>query len=211
MAVSFLGGCLHSPYERRPAGTTDATIPVLLGYGRSGGRPTDALSDCGADRTRRSPSRIAMMELRDVTPAADRELARALLRVQHAAYSVEAALIGDDRIPPLRENVDDVQSAALLWLAAFTGDALVGAVAWTEDPAGVDIDRLAVVPHAHRRGVGSALVRAVLARAADRRTTVSTGRENTPARGLYERLGFTCVGEEEVIPGLWITRYVHPY
>ena len=40
------------------------------------------------------------MELRDVTPADDGELARTLLRVQHAAYAVEAALIGDDRIPP---------------------------------------------------------------------------------------------------------------
>jgi ribosomal protein S18 acetylase RimI-like enzyme len=73
----------------------------------------------------------------------------------------------------------------------------------------VDIDRLVVAPAAHRRGTGSALVRAVLDRAAGRRTTVSTGRDNAPARRLYERLGFTCVGEEEVIPALWISRYAH--
>lgn len=34
------------------------------------------------------------MELRDVTPAVNRELAGALLEVQHAAYAVEAGLIG---------------------------------------------------------------------------------------------------------------------
>jgi GNAT superfamily N-acetyltransferase len=150
------------------------------------------------------------VELRDVTPADDGELAGALLLVQHAAYAVEAALIGDDRIPPLHEDLDDLRNAPLLWLAAFIGDALVGAVAWTEDGAVVDIDRLVVAPDAQRQGVGSALVRAVLRRAAGRPTTVSTGRENTPARRLYERLGFTCAGGEEVIPGLWITRYVHP-
>jgi GNAT superfamily N-acetyltransferase len=150
------------------------------------------------------------VELRDVTPADDRELARALLRVQHAAYAVEAGLIRDDRIPPLHEDLDDLRNAPLRWLAAFAGDALVGAVAWTEDRAGVDIDRLVVAPGVHRQGVGSALVRAVLRRAAGRRVTVSTGRENMPARRLYERLGFTCAGADEVMPGLWISRYVHP-
>jgi ribosomal protein S18 acetylase RimI-like enzyme len=150
------------------------------------------------------------VELRDVTPADDGDLARALLLVQHAAYAVEAALIGDDRIPPLHEDLDDLRTAPLLWLAAFAGGALVGAVAWTEDRAGVDIDRLVVAPDAHRQGVGSALVRAVLRRAAGRRVTVSTGRENTPARRLYERLGFTCAGAGEVISGLWVSRYVHP-
>jgi ribosomal protein S18 acetylase RimI-like enzyme len=150
------------------------------------------------------------VELRDVSPAVDRELAGALLRMQHAAYAVEAGLIGDERIPPLHENLEDLRSARLLWLAAFDGDGLVGAVAWSEDRGEVDIDRLVVAPHAHRRGVGSALVRAVLHRAGGRRTTVSTGRDNRPARNLYERLGFACADEEEVIPGLWITRYVHP-
>ena len=150
-----------------------------------------------------------MVELREVVPALDGVVAAALLPVQHAAYAVEAALIGDERIPPLQENLEDLRAAQLVWLAAFSGGALLGAVAWTEDEGGIDIDRLIVIPEAHRRGVGSALVRAVLHRAADRRTTVSTGRENTPARRLYEGLGFSCVGEEEVLPGLWVSRYTH--
>jgi ribosomal protein S18 acetylase RimI-like enzyme len=150
------------------------------------------------------------MEVREVWPAVDGEVAGALLRVQHAAYAVEAGLIGDERIPPLHESLEDLRSAPLRWLAAFADDRLLGAVAWSEDSTEVDIDRLAVAPSAHRRGVGSALVRAVLVRAGGRRSTVSTGRDNTPARNLYEGLGFSCAGEQEVIPGLWITRYVHP-
>jgi hypothetical protein len=91
-------------------------------------------------------------------PAIDGERARALSQVQHAAYAVEAALISDDRIPPLYEDLEGLQSTPLLLLGAFAGDAVVGAVAWTEGPAEVHIDRLPVVPDAHRQGVGSALV-----------------------------------------------------
>ncbi|WP_422734286.1 GNAT family N-acetyltransferase [Micromonospora sp. WMMD558] len=176
-----------------------------------------------------------------IRPDADEALARSVLAVQHAAYAVEAALIGDDRIPPLHETVTDLRAAPLRWLAAFAADLpgdgpgvqpgagppasaadlpgdgasvntgaprLAGAIAWTEDDATVDIDRLVVDPAAHRRGVGRALVGAVLARAGARRVVVATGRANQPARRLYESLGFTAIGDEEVIPNLWISRYV---
>jgi ribosomal protein S18 acetylase RimI-like enzyme len=36
---------------------------------------------------------------------------------------------------------------------------------------------------------------------------VSTGRDNVPARALYEGLGFTPQGEAEPVPGLWIVHY----
>jgi len=147
------------------------------------------------------------VEIRAVS-LADDEVARALLQAQHAAYAVEAALIQDDRIPPLHDDLDDLRQVSLLWLGAFVGATLVGAVGWTEEAGEVDIDRLLVTPTAHRRGVGSALVRAVLQRAGGRRTVVSTGRDNTPARSLYERLGFSPVGDREVIPCLWVTQYV---
>ncbi len=65
----------------------------------------------------------------------------------------------------------------------------------------VDIDRLVVDPSAHRQGVGKALVGEVLVSAGERRTVVSTGRANLPARTLYEKLGFGWVADEEVIPG----------
>ena len=37
--------------------------------------------------------------------------------------------------------------------------------------------------------------------------TVATGRDNAPARALYERAGFTVVDHAEVEPGLWVTHY----
>jgi GNAT superfamily N-acetyltransferase len=142
-------------------------------------------------------------------PAADAALATDLLALQHAAYAVEAALIGDDRIPPLREDLAGLRAAPLRWTGAFLADRLAGAVAWTDDGALVDVHRLVVAPSAARRGLGSVLVRSVLAVAGARPAVVATGRGNAPARALYERLGFRATGDREVLPNLWLTAYRH--
>ncbi|MGY1704689.1 GNAT family N-acetyltransferase [Geodermatophilus sp. SYSU D00697] len=150
------------------------------------------------------------MRIERIDPVTDEARARELLAVQVAAYAVEAALIGDDRIPPLREDLVGLRSAGLSWLGALDGDGrLAGAVAWTEDGALLDVERLVVAPAAARRGIGTALVRALLARADGRPAVVATGRANAPARALYERLGFVPTGEREVLPGLWVTAYRH--
>ncbi len=149
------------------------------------------------------------MLLRELEPASDADLARALLAIQHAAYAVEASLIHDNRIPPLHEDIHDLCSASLHWLGAFVDDRLVGAVAWVEGPGEYDIDRLIVIPSAHRKGVGTALVREVLSRAGLTRAVVSTARDNLPARTLYQGLGFSRVGDREAIPGLWVTDYAY--
>jgi GNAT superfamily N-acetyltransferase len=154
------------------------------------------------------------VRIEPVDPATDEALARELLAVQAAAYAVEAELLGDDRIPPLREDLAGLRGAGLCWLAALDPDGqLAGAVAWSEagDEGGglIDVERLVVSPAVHRRGVGAALVRAVLDRAGGRPAVVATGRANAPARALYERLGFVPTGEREVVPGLWVTTYRH--
>lgn len=151
------------------------------------------------------------VEISEIEPGGDERLARVLLSVQQAAYTVEASIIGDDRIPPLRETLDELRATPLRWLGAFDDRRLIGAIARSEDHSEVDIHRLVVDPAAHRRGAGRALVSEVIALAGRRRTVVSTGRANLPARALYEGLGFVLVDEEQVIPGMWITRYArHP-
>lgn len=153
--------------------------------------------------------------LQRLDPAADPATATRLLEIQRAAYLVEAALIGDDRIPALHEAVGDVQLLPVSWLGAYADDELVGAVAWTASdhgarPAGVDIDRLVVDPELARRGIGRTLVLAVLELAAGREVTVSTGRGNLPAANLYRGLGFLPAGDIEAIPTLWVSQFVRP-
>ncbi|GAA3608536.1 hypothetical protein GCM10022419_111810 [Nonomuraea rosea] len=134
-----------------------------------------------------------------------------MLALQKAAYAVEAEIIQDDRIPPLHESLADLRAQPLQWLGAMDADGrLAGAVAWEETDDEVDVNRLVVRPESARRGIGRALVKEVLARAGERRVVVSTGRDNVPARTLYERLGFGPTGEVEVIPGLWIANYAFP-
>ena len=150
-----------------------------------------------------------MHHIKAIRPSEDEDLADGLLAIQRAAYRVEASLIGDDRIPALHEDVTDLRTAPLNWLGAYTSDRLTGAVAWTENADEVAIDRLIVHPAIHRRGFGRLLVQAVLDRAGERRTLVSTGQANLPARMLYRRLGFKDLVDAEVAPGLWVTHLVH--
>ncbi|MGY1830504.1 GNAT family N-acetyltransferase [Geodermatophilus sp. SYSU D01180] len=149
-----------------------------------------------------------VVEARD--PARDAGLAARLLEVQHAAYAVEARLIGDDRIPALHEDLAALRAAGLSWLVARDGATVLGALGRRDTGHGVDVDRLVVDPAHARRGTGLALVAAVLERAGRRPVTVSTGRDNTPARRLYARAGFAEVAEREVLPGLWVVDLVRP-
>lgn len=154
----------------------------------------------------------AVLRLVPVDPAHDMVLATGLRALQQAAYRVEADLIGDDRIPALHETVSDVQAEPVTWLTARLGEPgeLVGAIAWTTSADGWDIDRLVVDPGYARQGIGSALVRAVLERAAGAQVTVSTGRGNEPACSLFVAHGFRPAGDIEVIPTLWVSQFVRP-
>lgn len=140
----------------------------------------------------------------DVT---DRTLAERLLTIQHAAYAVEAELIGFDGIPPLQEDLAGLMSSAEQWLGRYDGPLLVGAIAYELSADTVEIDRLIVDPAHARRGHGRALLDH-LDRIAPRPVSlVSTGSANIPAVTLYKSRGYRPVGELEVAPGIYITQF----
>lgn len=145
------------------------------------------------------------MMTRSLTEREIREHATRLLQLQHDAYASEAALIEDDRIPPLHESERDLVSAQLLWIATFNAELVVGAVGYTISNDVVHIDRLMIDPKYHRQGLGRALVTTIVARADQ--AVVSTGTKNTPARKLYESLDFKHDTDFEPVPGLWVSQY----
>jgi ribosomal protein S18 acetylase RimI-like enzyme len=146
----------------------------------------------------------------DVRPLdlADAEVAAVVLELQRRSYAVEARLIGSDRLPPLHESFEELQTCEETFLGAYVDGQLAAVVSWKFDGATIDIHRLAVDPDSFRRGVGAALVRAALGSEPEaRRAIVQTGAANEPAKELYRGEGFAAVGEREVLPGLWITQF----
>ena len=118
-----------------------------------------------------------------------------MLAVQHAAYAIEAELIGYPELPPLHETLAALQATEEeLWLCE-EGDALVGVVGLEHGEDEMVIARLFVAPAFFRRGVGSALVAQALAQAGGRRVRVGTGARNAPALALYARFGFRRLDE----------------
>lgn len=138
----------------------------------------------------------------------DRRVAEALVGLQRISYRVEAELIGDHTIPALHESVDAVAELDLTFLAITgRGGGPVAALGYRVADRILDIDRLAVHPQRFREGLGRRLVDAVLERVPHARAVVSTGRENHPARRLYERVGFVHRDDLAVTPTLVVSRY----
>ncbi|MCU1359335.1 MAG: aminoglycoside phosphotransferase, partial [Ilumatobacteraceae bacterium] len=110
-----------------------------------------------------------------------------VLRVQHAAYRVEADLIGFDGIPPLHESLAELIAQPLQWKGIRDDDGrVIAAMAITGSERRCDVDRLIVDPAFHRRGLGRRLMQSVMPHQS---VTVSTGEANAPAVALYLSLG----------------------
>jgi len=140
-------------------------------------------------------------------PARHPPHAERLLALQRSAYAREAALIGVDAIPPLREELPDLLAAGHAWLGRFDGPLLVGALAWEIHRGEVEITRLVVDPAHARRGHGGELLDAVGRLHPGRPASVMTGAANAPALALYRGRGFRPTGEaQEVAPGVEILR-----
>ncbi|GGF34916.1 hypothetical protein GCM10011611_46420 [Aliidongia dinghuensis] len=131
-----------------------------------------------------------------------------VLALQRRSYRLEAALIGTDDIPPLRESLTNLQSSGETFFGAFEGERLCGAIAYKVIGDTLDLHRVMVDPQFLRRGIASALIGFVKAlEFRTLRTIVSTGSRNEPGRQLYARLGFVEIGEREVAPGLFVTAF----
>ncbi|MEJ7633869.1 GNAT family N-acetyltransferase [Aeromicrobium sp.] len=139
-------------------------------------------------------------------PASDPYFAVALLTLQRTSYALEADLIDDDRIPPLQEDEVGLTAWRGHWVTAWEGVDLVGAIAWSTGDDAVEIEKIMVSPSALRRGIASDLLGQVLQHAGGREVAAATGRSNAPAVALYAKHGFHAVGDEQVPPGIWITR-----
>jgi ribosomal protein S18 acetylase RimI-like enzyme len=139
----------------------------------------------------------------------DPATAARIVAVQHAAYRVEADLIGFDGIPPLHDDVDAVALLELMLLGVIEEGEIAALIGYRRLGPRVDIDRLAVHPRFFRRGLARRLIAAVHRREADAtHFDVSTGRDNALALALYRAMGYQPVADVALPEGVAITRLV---
>jgi GNAT superfamily N-acetyltransferase len=148
------------------------------------------------------PTEIHSLDLTDIGMAAR------VLALQLSSYRVEAELIGRDDIPRLHDDVVDIQSCGETFFGSFVGNDLVGVVAYKVLEDTLDLHRVMVDPRFFRRGVARKLIEFVEAlESRTRRSVVTTGSRNAPARRLYTQLGYVEIGEREVAPGFGVVAF----
>lgn len=122
----------------------------------------------------------------------DLEILKTSLKIQREAYEIEAQFIGSRNIPPLQETMNQLKEATEMFLGYFDNENLLGFIALEDEEQDLRISRLVVHPKYFSKGIGTQLVQHALKHLRNgRRVIVSTGDRNTPAKRLYEKLGFS--------------------
>lgn len=144
----------------------------------------------------------------------DREKAELLWSLQHAAYRIEAALIGVSDLPPLRETVDDLQACTETFWGCWTEEGELAAAVSAEpgeEPNTATVCRVMVHPDYFRRGLAVALLSAAMAEyAPESAWEVTAEVRNEPAVSLYEKLGFLPMETFIPAPGIMMLRMRKP-
>ncbi|MEU7477608.1 GNAT family N-acetyltransferase [Lentzea sp. NPDC042327] len=131
---------------------------------------------------------------------------------------------GDDYVAHLADAAARSRDAELLVAVDPSGGEVLGSVtvvlpgspfAEISEPGETEFRMLSVAAAARGRGVGEALVRAVLDRARTlgaERVVLSSSEKMRAAHRLYERLGFTRLPDRDwsPLPGLKLLAYVLP-
>jgi ribosomal protein S18 acetylase RimI-like enzyme len=123
----------------------------------------------------------------------DEDLARQVLAVQLQSYQIESALIDYPNLPPLFENVADLQNSDETFVGYWLAGQLAGVLSYEQNDVGVHISRLVVHPNTFRRGIGRALLAWLETAVSSPHITVSTAAKNQPAIHLYQAQGYTIV------------------
>ncbi len=146
------------------------------------------------------PCRVCPLDCRNPT------IALATHRVLIAAYRQEARLLGLEDFPPLKRTVAQIQAAPTELYGCWI-DRDLAAVAEIETDAAqakAHIASFGVDPGFFRQGVGSRLLRGLLDMVSPALDliTVSTAQANSPAIGLYRKLGFAWLEDGRYANGL---------
>lgn len=119
-----------------------------------------------------------------------KEQARNIRRVFQVSYKVEAHLLGALNFPPLSRPLEDFVNCPNDFIGYYEDHKLVAVVEMKNEASRMHIQSLVVDPDYFRRGIARKLIEFVLGHYKTNVFTVETGKDNGPARKLYEGFDF---------------------
>ena len=119
------------------------------------------------------------------------EQALDIRRVFQVSYRIEAKLLGATHFPPLHRTLDQFTLCSNDFFGYYDDRILVAVIEMKKEKHHMHIQSLVVDPTYFRRGIASKLLRFVISHYDTNTFTVETGRDNPPARKLYESFGFS--------------------
>lgn len=147
----------------------------------------------------------------NIQPARQQDLPE-ILAVQRAAFEAEAQLVNDWNIPPLTQTLDELTNdwrKGIMLKAVNEDGIIVGTVRGHNAPDGFYIGRLAVLPQWQGRGMGTALLEAIIAIAKACRLVLFTSTKSERNLRLYEKFGFTHFKKSTTatgVPLIWLEK-----
>ena len=119
--------------------------------------------------------------------------ANEIRRIFQISYKIEAQLLGAKNFPPLERPISGFEHCDNDFFGYYEGEKLIAVIEMKKEENAMHIQSLVVDPHHFRKGIARKLISFVLNYFDSLQFTVETGKNNPPARKLYEGFGFQLV------------------
>jgi ribosomal protein S18 acetylase RimI-like enzyme len=121
----------------------------------------------------------------------DEDLATQIYSIFQQSYMVEAKLIGATDFPPLRRSVNNITLSNSNFWGLRDLNGLIGVIEIEQADTLIQICSLVTSPRLFRNGIGTDLLKFVLAYLKWQIVEVQTATANLPAIRLYQKVGFS--------------------
>jgi ribosomal protein S18 acetylase RimI-like enzyme len=131
--------------------------------------------------------------MKDSISKANMDDLQEILNLQYLAYQSEAALFGNNDIPPLRQTLDEVieeYHKGIILKMVDTDNLIIGSIRAWEMKETVYVGKLMVHPDYRHRGYGTKLLRRIEEYYPQKRYELFTSTRSIDNIRLYQKMGY---------------------